>query len=125
MSAERLDLELDLLASAHSAAELAVAEARPYGRLPSLRSAEFVAAPLEVRLAVLAVCGMSYVLADEVLGSWAGEDFVGGLWHRQTVLLPATTELRRRRYPPTGDRELWVRQGPDEPSRRPHPGAAA
>lgn len=89
-----------------------MAAARPYGKLPSLRSPEFLDAPPQVRLAVLAVCGLSYVLADEVLDTWAGEDFPGGRWHRRADLLPAVTELRRRRYPPTGDRELWVLTGP-------------
>lgn len=123
---ERRTDELDLLAAAHAAAEVAVAAARPYGRLPSLCSREFLAAPVQVRLAVLAVCGLSYVLADDVLGSWAGEDFSGGPWHRQALLLPSVTELRRRRYPPTGDRELWVRHGPaGDPVQRTRPGTAA
>ncbi len=34
---------------------------------------------------------------------------------RRRMLDSATPELLRRRYPPTGDRDLWVRYGPAGP----------
>lgn len=119
-------LDPDVLAAAHAAAEVVVSAARRHAPLPSLRSAEFVAAPLEVRLAVLAVCGLSYVFADETLETWAAEDYAGGVWWRQHVLLPAVTELQRRRYPPTGDRNAWICGGPGRhPLEPPSAGAVA
>lgn len=115
-------LDPDILSAAHAAADVVVTTAGEHGPLPSLRSREFVAAPLEVRTAVLVVCGLSYLLADDTLEGWAGEDYTGGPWCRQHVLLPAVTELQRRRYPPTGDREAWIRGGPG--GRLPEPPSA-
>jgi hypothetical protein len=101
-----------------------VAAAREHGPLPSLRSREFVAAPLEVRQAVLVVCGLSYLFADDVLEGWVNEDYADGLWWREHVLLPAVTELQRRRYPPTGDRNAWIRTGPRAQRAEPPPAGA-
>ena len=42
------------------------------------------------------------------------DDWPGGRYHRPGPLL-AYGELARRRYPPTGDRDLWVRYGPAGP----------
>lgn len=42
------------------------------------------------------------------------DDVLDGRWHRNNVLHPLT-ELMRRRWPPTGDRDLWIRYGPAEP----------
>jgi hypothetical protein len=42
-------------------------------------------------------------------------DYVGGRYHRAHEL--ADPELLRRRWPPTGDRDLWVRYGAAGPPR--------
>lgn len=42
------------------------------------------------------------------------DDVLDGRWHRNNVLnMP--TELMKRRWPPTGNRDLWVRFGPAGP----------
>lgn len=46
--------------------------------------------------------------------SLVADDYAGGRFHRQHVLAEHT-ELQIHRYPPTGDRELWVRYGPAGP----------
>jgi hypothetical protein len=38
------------------------------------------------------------------------DDYPGGRYHRNHPL-PKYTELQRLRYPPTGDRDEWVRNG--------------
>jgi hypothetical protein len=119
------DLDSDVLAAAYAAADVVVAAARGYGPLPRLWSHAFVAAPLDVRIGVLAVGGLSYLLADDVLEGWVSESYTGGPWCRQHVLLPAVTELQRRRYPPTGDRDTWIRTGPAGPSAQRPAGAVA
>lgn len=53
------------------------------------------------------------------------DDWPGGRYHRPGPLL-AYGDLARRRYPPTGDRDLWIRYGPAGPPapvtvRRPEP----
>lgn len=45
--------------------------------------------------------------------SWR-DDVVGGRYHRNGPLIEVT-DLQRRRWPPTGRRELWIRYGPAGP----------
>jgi hypothetical protein len=42
------------------------------------------------------------------------DDYAGGRYHRQNPL-PEHSDLQRRRYPPTGNRELWIKYGPAGP----------
>lgn len=44
------------------------------------------------------------------------EDFVGGRYHRANDIAEYS-EVQKRRYPPNGDRDEWVRNG--EPARIP------
>lgn len=44
------------------------------------------------------------------------DDYVGGRYHRNHELAEHT-EVQIRRWPPTGNRELWVRYGPAGPPR--------
>lgn len=43
------------------------------------------------------------------------DDYVDGRFHRNGVLLPEYTNLQRRRYPPTGRRDVWIKYGPAGP----------
>lgn len=52
------------------------------------------------------------------------DDYVGGQFHRANELAEYT-ELQRHRWPPTGDRDLWIRYGPDGPPRAAGSEAAA
>lgn len=106
------ELDTELLAAIHDAVSLIMRAAQRHGPLPPLSSPEFITASVEVRLAVLATGGASYVFADDTLNHWLGDDYPGGRYHRQHSLMPVITELQRRRYPPTGDRLLWVKYGP-------------
>jgi hypothetical protein len=108
------DLDVELLVAINDAVADLVKAAHEHGPLPSMYSPEFLAAPIEVRQAVLVVAGSSYVFAEEVADSWLDDDYVGGRLHRHHQL-PLITELQRKRYPPTGCRETWVRYGPDGP----------
>jgi hypothetical protein len=42
------------------------------------------------------------------------DDYAGGPYHRQNPM-PEYSRLQMARYPPTGDRDLWVRYGPAGP----------
>lgn len=42
------------------------------------------------------------------------EDFVDGRYHRAPEIA-AYSELQKLRWPPTGDRDLWVQYGPAGP----------
>lgn len=42
------------------------------------------------------------------------DDYADGRFHRAHELAEYS-ELQRRRWPPTGDRELWIRYGPAGP----------
>lgn len=108
------DLDVELLAAVNDAVSLIMRAALTHGPLPSLRSPEFITAPPEVRLAVLAVGGSSYVFAEDTLNTWLTEDYIGGRYHRAHAL-PAYAELQRLRYPPNGDRDEWIRYGDDGP----------
>jgi hypothetical protein len=43
------------------------------------------------------------------------DDYLDGRFHRNGVLLPEYTDLQRRRYPPTGRRDIWIKYGPSGP----------
>lgn len=115
--------DADLIRTVQTVVEPVVQLARRHGPLPPLRSTQFLNAPQEVKLAVLLVAGSSWALGD-LLGVSRAEDYAGGRFHRPTVL-PVYTELQRRRYPPTGNRELWIRWGPAGPPAADESGAAA
>jgi hypothetical protein len=53
-------------------------------------------------------------VAELRLGAALFENFVGGRYHRSHVL-PEYNEIERLRYPPTGDRGLWIQYGPAGP----------
>lgn len=57
----------ELIPAVYAAVDPVVAAARKHGRLPHLRSTQFVDAPLVVQRAVLLVAGMSYALGDPAL----------------------------------------------------------
>jgi hypothetical protein len=62
---------------------------------------------------------VTILLAAELISArWPDvlDDYAGGRYHRPNVL--ALSELARRRYPPTGDRDTWVRYGPAGPPDR-------
>lgn len=87
--------------------------ARAQRPLSAINSAAFLAADCDTQIAGFLILAAAYLrgvdMADEVFNAnYAGQ------FHRPN-LLPALTELDRRRYPPTGDRELWVRYGSDGP----------
>lgn len=42
------------------------------------------------------------------------DDYAGGRFHRANTLTEYT-KLQRHRWPPSGDRELWIRYGPAGP----------
>lgn len=48
------------------------------------------------------------------------DDVIGGRYHRSADL-DARGVLARHRYPPTGDRDLWIAYGPDGPPATVHP----
>lgn len=101
---------------------LLVNPARKYGPLPSYRTTEFLEANPGQRLAVLALLGHKQLL---IPASALGEDYADGKFHRPHELAEFS-ELQRRRWPPTGDRALWVRYGPaGPPSTVMAPGVAA
>jgi hypothetical protein len=74
--------------------------------------------PVEYLPLVIVAVEVAYRRADQEWRARAVEDYFGGRWHRQHAL-PAVREIDRRRYPPTGDRELWIRYGPAGPPERP------
>lgn len=104
-----------LIIAAHRVVDPIVQIARWQGPLPHLRSAEFLTAPDVVKIAVLLVLGEAWILGDGLLDESHTQDFLGGRYHRPAALIPAFGELQRRRWPPTGDRDLWVKYGPDGP----------
>lgn len=84
--------------------------ARAQRPLPAINSDAFLAAGRDAQVAGFLVLAAAYLrgvdMADEVF------DANYGRYHRAN-LVPAISELDRRRYPPSGDRDLWVRYGPD------------
>lgn len=104
-----------LIVAVHGVVDRVVRIARTFGPLPPLRSEAFLSAPTVVQLAVLLVLGEAWLTGDGVLDTWLTDDFPGGRYHRPHHLIPAVGQLARVRYPPTGDRDMWIRYGPDGP----------
>lgn len=85
------------------------------GRLDPARLAAVVSLlPLEQLLAVRVGAEVALDRADHRLAGLLGADFPAGRWHRSHPL-PEHTELQLARWPPTGDRDLWIRYGPAGP----------
>lgn len=117
-----------LLPAVHALVEPYAAAARHgYGPLPNVRSAEFLDAPAAVQLAALLVLAEAWVVGDphQVVRAMLKQvsrdvhDAMGGVegvrrWRESSV---PGDEMRRRRYPPTGDRDLWIAYGPAGPPR--------
>lgn len=70
--------------------------------------------PVEQMLAVRIGADIALERADHQLAELLRVDYADGRYHR-THPLPEFTELQRRRYPPTGDRDPWIRYGPTGP----------
>lgn len=70
--------------------------------------------PVEQLVAVRIGADVALGRADGQLAELLRADYAGGRYHRNHPL-PEFTELQRRRFPPTGDRDLWVRYGPAGP----------
>lgn len=88
--------------------------------LPAVGSAQWWAAPSRTRIASLLVLAEAHVLADPERQVRArlrqvSQAISGGLDWSEVASAPSHAELTRRRYPPTGDPELWARYGPDGP----------
>lgn len=85
------------------------------GRLDPARLAAVVSLlPVEQLIAVRVGADVALDRADHRLAELLGADFPGGRWHRRHPL-PEHTELQLARWPPTGDRDLWIRYGPAGP----------
>lgn len=88
--------------------------------LPNVDSPEWWASPAKTRIAALLVLAESYVLADpdrqvrEQLRQVSQAISEGADWSAAAGCT-SHAELMRRRYPPTGDPDLWTRYGPDGP----------
>lgn len=80
-------------------------------RLVDHTTVDWLSAPRNHRLTVLALLGHRELLATP---GRHGGDYPGGKFHQQYEM-PEFSELDVRRYPPTGDRALWVRYGPAGP----------
>ena len=115
--------DADLNASMFAAAQPVYLRARAeYGKpLPAVGSEEFLAAPESVRQAALMVVGISRVHNTEP-ALLSRDDYPGGKYHRQHAL-DEYSEIQRRRYPPNGDRDQWVKYGPAGPAVVPEPRA--
>ena len=103
-----------IIPAVHAVVHPIVTAARRNGPLPPVRGRQFLEAPDPVKLAVLLVLAQAWIVADGLTDGWLDRDYLGGPYHR-AHLIPAVTELDRRRYPPTGDRATWVRYGPNGP----------
>lgn len=69
----------------------------------------FVAARLGLEVAVM----RADADMDELLARLR-DDYAGGRYHRNNPL-QEYTQLQRHRWPPTGNRDLWVKYGPAGP----------
>jgi hypothetical protein len=94
----------------HLTSDYAARARRP---LPAVNGPEFLEADRPTQVAALLLLAAAYLIGAEMADEAFCADY-GGRYHRPN-LIPAITELDRRRYAPTGDRELWVRYGPDGP----------
>lgn len=110
--------DADLITAVWAVVDPVVRAARRHGPIPAVRSAAFLAAPRVVQLGALLVCGEARVIEDldgaELVERWLGADYLDGAYHRPNAL-PLLNQIDRRRWPPTGDRALWVRYGPAGP----------
>lgn len=70
--------------------------------------------PVDQLLAVRVGAEVALLRADHQLDELLLADYPGGRYHR-THPLTYATELQRRRFPPNGDRDEWIRYGPDGP----------
>lgn len=104
----------DLLVAVHAVVHPIVERARAHGPLPTVGSAAWTSAPAVVQVAVLLVLAEAWIVGTSMVDEVAHEDYAGGRYHRPH-LFPAISELQRRRYPPTGDRDLWIKYGPTGP----------
>jgi hypothetical protein len=66
--------------------------------------------PVEMLLAVRVGLEVASARADAQLAARLAEDYTG-IWHREHPLTEVR-QLDRRRFPPDGDRERWIRNGP-------------
>jgi hypothetical protein len=98
---------IDKLGPAELAEELAALR-------PELLAAALSLLPVELMVAVRCGAEVALARADHELAELIAQDFAGGKWHRQHPL-PRVCEIDRLRWPPTGDRDLWVRYGPAGP----------
>ena len=104
----------ELFAAVHAVVHPVVQRARAHGPLPAVGSPAWAGAPAVVQVAALLVLSEAWLIGAELVDAVAGEDHIGGRYHRPHLFVGAT-ELQRRRYPPTGDRDLWVKYGPAGP----------
>lgn len=82
------------------------------GRLDPARLAVVVSLlPVEVLGAVRVGLDVALARADHDYAELIRADYPGGRYHRQHPLLYATA-LARRRFPPNGNRDEWIRYGP-------------
>lgn len=87
-------------------------------RLPAeLLAAALSLLPAELLTAARLGVDIGHRRAGAVLDAAVAEDFIGGRWHRAPVALHTFTELQVCRWPPIGDRALWVQYGPAGPPR--------
>lgn len=68
---------------------------------------------LDVGHPLLVAARLAVEIAEQRSASSVWDYVCGGRWHRHHPI--GVSELQRRRYPPHGDRELWVRYGPEGP----------
>lgn len=104
------EVDPELLATIHTVLAPFLRSAKAHGPLPSLHSEEFLTAPPVVQVAVLLAGGSAWAFAAEQADAWLDENSVGGQRHRQHQL-PLISELQRRRFPPHGDVDEWVKHG--------------
>lgn len=69
--------------------------------------------PVDHRLVTWAVLGLEIAAGRDGVPR-LDDDYIGGRWYRANVLAEYS-ELQLLRYPPTGDRDLWVKYGPAGP----------
>lgn len=100
-----------------------VLAARARGVLPAVSSDEFASADWVVQVACLLVAAEAWVVEDPRQTQRAelaetSRDIHGGdptFWRSFATNHVPYSDLQRRRYPPTGDRDLWIRYGPAGP----------
>lgn len=105
-----------LLPAVHAITQPLIDAARQHGPLPAVRSQAFLDAPRDVQVAALLVVATAYLVADPhrtirhvLLGA---SDDIRAAWPAGIAdrWLPHE-DAQRRRYPPHGDPQQWVRHG--------------